>query len=97
MDCGTISNLFARFACIVNDSRVDAYFGFSVLVFIGVGGMAALLHTLITHWNGLPTKQPEPPGRPLPIKIVVIVGAGLLMIYALGIGGFALGLLSSAA
>ena len=38
MDCGTFSNLFSRFACIMNNTRVDEYFGFGVLVVIGVGG-----------------------------------------------------------
>ena len=61
MDCGTFSNLFARFACIMNGTRVDEYFGFGVLVFIGVGGTAMLILTLIKNWNGPPTKQHEPP------------------------------------
>lgn len=61
MDCATFSNLFARFACIMNGTRVDEYFGFGVLVFIGVGGMAMLLHTLIKNWNAPSTRQPEPP------------------------------------
>ncbi len=56
MDCGTFSNLFARFACIMNNTRVDEYFGFGVLVVIGLGGMAVLVHTLIKYWNVEPTE-----------------------------------------
>ena len=97
MDCATFSNLFARFACIMNGTRVDEYFGFGVLVFIGVGGMTALIHTLITHWNGPPTKQPDQSEGIRPVKIVVVVGTVFLIIYGLGIGAFALGLLVGAA
>ena len=61
MDCGTVSNLFTRFACIMNGTRVDEYFGFGVLVFIGVAGTAMLLRTLIKNWNAPSAKEPEPP------------------------------------
>ena len=93
MDCGTISNLFVRFACVMNGTPMDEYFGFDTLVFIGVGGMAALMHTLITHWNGPPSKKPARSEWLWPINIVVFIGGFMLVIYGLGIGAFALGLL----
>ena len=61
MECGTIANLFVRFGCIMNGTRVDEYFGFGVLAFIGVGGMAVLLYTLIKNWNVPDANRPEQP------------------------------------
>ena len=59
MDCGTIANLFVRFGSIMDGTRVDEYFGFGVLAFIGVGGMAVLVYTLIKNWNAPAAEQSD--------------------------------------
>ena len=56
MDCATFSNLFARFACIMNGTRVDEYFGFGVLVFIGIAGIVIMVNAFIAGWKAKPTK-----------------------------------------
>ena len=61
----------------------------AILANIAVWGLGfALLNLFITVDKNL-----RDPDKPMPVKIAVIVGGLILLFYAVGIGGFALGLL----
>lgn len=49
--------MIARLGCHLGNMTVDETLGFFGLVFIGVGGLAVMIYTLIKNWN---PPSPEP-------------------------------------
>lgn len=56
MDCGSISNLLARYACIMNGTMVDELVGLGILALICVGGIVLLVKAFIEGWRSTPAK-----------------------------------------
>ncbi len=51
MDCGSVANLLARYACIMNGTMVDELVGLGILGLICVGGIIFMVRALIAGWN----------------------------------------------
>ena len=56
MDCGTVSNLLARYACVMNNTMVDELVGLSILGLLCVSGIVLLVKAFIAGWRSTPAK-----------------------------------------